>query len=72
MKTEECNTKRICPECGQVYRSVPAVSRKDNKTLICTDCGTLQALESTGISREERLKILEIIHNSTYPKANNT
>ena len=70
MKNEKRSTERICPECGQVYRSVPAVSRKDDKTLICPDCGTLQALESIGVSREERLKILEIIHNYTYPKAN--
>ena len=53
----------VCPLCGKTYRGVPAVSRTDNKTLICPDCGTREALESIGISPEEREKIVDIIHN---------
>ena len=39
------NTKK-CPNCGKVYSGYPALSRKDNKTEICPDCGTAEALES--------------------------
>ena len=39
---------RTCPVCKKIYSGVPAVSRKDNKTPICPDCGTRQALESLG------------------------
>lgn len=38
--------RRICPECGEPYSAVPALSRKDGKTEICPDCGTNQALDS--------------------------
>lgn len=35
-----------CPRCGCSYKAVEdeAVSRKDNKTLVCSDCGTKEAL----------------------------
>lgn len=35
--------KRICPECGKEYSSRPALSRKDNKTMICPKCGMMEA-----------------------------
>lgn len=53
----------VCPTCGKTYQGVSALSRKDNKTLICPDCGTREALESVGISEKEQDSILEIIHN---------
>lgn len=53
---------RVCPLCGNTYADHPALSRSDNETLICPDCGTRQALESIGISQEEQEKILSIIH----------
>lgn len=55
---------RVCPLCGRVYGEFPALSRTDNKTLICPDCGTRQALESIGVSAEEQEKIIEIIHGT--------
>ena len=55
---------RICPLCGKSYAEPPALSRTDNETLICPDCGTRQALESIGISAEEREKILSILHGT--------
>ena len=55
---------RVCPLCGRVYGEFPALSRTDNKTLICPDCGTRQALDSIGISPEEQEKILAILHQS--------
>ena len=39
----------ICPLCGRTYHGVPALSREDNETLICPDCGTRQALQSIGV-----------------------
>lgn len=58
---------RVCPLCGRSYGEVPALSRTDNETLICPDCGTRQALESIGIDAEEREKIISIIHQSYRP-----
>lgn len=64
MKMAEKET-RICPLCGIEYHGVPALSRIDNQTLICPDCGTREALESIGISKEEQDKIVSIIHRNT-------
>ena len=58
---------RVCPLCGKTYGEAPALSRTDNETLICPDCGTRQALESIGIDAEEREKIIAIIHQSYRP-----
>ena len=51
-----------CPFCGQTYSGRPAISRTDNKTPICTDCGTREALQSLGVSIEEQNKIIAAIH----------
>lgn len=53
---------RICPRCRNVYHGAPALSRKDNETLLCPDCGTREALESIGVETAEQEKILETIH----------
>ena len=34
----------VCPNCGEDYDGHPAISRKDNKTKICTRCGIGEAL----------------------------
>lgn len=34
----------ICPRCHKEYDGKPAISRDDNKTEICPDCGTQEAL----------------------------
>jgi len=34
----------VCPRCHKEYTSHPAISRKDNTTMICSDCGTQEAL----------------------------
>lgn len=36
---------RTCPKCGGEYTEHPALSRTDNETEICPDCGTREALE---------------------------
>lgn len=40
---------RICPICGHKYTDVPALSRLDNTTLICPECGQRQALDTLGV-----------------------
>lgn len=36
---------KICPICKNKIIGVPALSRKDNKTEICSQCGMNEALE---------------------------
>lgn len=55
----------ICPKCGKRYEGHPALSRVDNETKICPDCGTREALESLGVEKEEQDAILETIHRTT-------
>lgn len=44
---------RVCPICGKEYTDIPALSRLDNTTLICPDCGTRQALETINVVDRE-------------------
>ena len=37
--------KKKCPRCGSVITFYPAISRKDNKTEICPECGYNEAIE---------------------------
>ena len=62
MKEISITQIKICPRCGQVYHETPALSRIDNQTLICPDCGTREALESIDVGQEEQEVILAIIH----------
>lgn len=63
-KIEERKT-RTCPRCGRSYKGHPALSRKDNKTLICPLCGTIEALEAMGLPEEEIREIAGIVERST-------
>ncbi len=54
---------RVCPRCGQTYSEPPALSRVDNETLICPDCGTREALATLGVDIEEQEAILRTIHS---------
>lgn len=36
--------ERICPVCGRSYTDPPALSRRDDKTDICPECGMREAL----------------------------
>lgn len=38
--------RKFCPLCGRPMVGYPAISRKDNKTKICSSCGILEALEA--------------------------
>jgi len=56
---------RTCPKCGQPYNDHPALSRLDNESLICPDCGTREALATIGVSEEEQEEILRVLHRTT-------
>lgn len=36
---------KVCPICGKEYMEHPAISRKDNKTEVCPDCGMAEAMK---------------------------
>lgn len=45
---KEVDVKK-CPRCSKYYTEPSAISRKDNKTEICSACGVEEALEAYGI-----------------------
>lgn len=47
------NETRICPNCNKEYNDYPAISRKDNITEICSNCGNLEALEELNKSKND-------------------
>lgn len=61
MKENSIVRIQTCPTCGKTFRGVPATSRKDGRR-ICPDCGTREALESIGVSKEEQDEIIMTIH----------
>lgn len=48
----------ICPKCGKEYTGYPAVSREDNLTKICTECGIREALMDADVKEEEQEEII--------------
>lgn len=42
--TENSVKRKKCPICGNPLGKYPAISREDNETKICSNCGTLEAL----------------------------
>jgi len=43
-----------CPMCNKMSDKYPALSRKDNKTEICSECGVGEALTDYFLSRVMR------------------
>lgn len=37
---------KVCPKCGREFDRLLALSREDNKTMICDDCGIEEALDT--------------------------
>ena len=51
---------RVCPLCGKQYTAPPALSRRDNATSICPECGTMEALDSVpqgSLTPQERTRL---------------
>lgn len=38
----------VCPRCGKAYSDYPALSRVDNETEICPECGVAEAMFDYG------------------------
>ena len=65
---------RECPRCLRLYTGYPALSRRDNKTEICSRCGTEEAVLDAGItswyfkgdSAERETRLLEFINATGY------
>lgn len=55
----------FCPKCCRTFTDYPALSRVDNKTLICPDCGVREALENAGIAVETQEEIITLIHKNS-------
>lgn len=47
--------KKICPICKKEIHGYPALSRKDNKTDICSACGVTEALQDFARGNGEEL-----------------
>ena len=62
MKENNMIRLSVCPRCGRSFGEPPALSRLDNETLICPDCGTREALDSIGVKPDEQEQILAAIH----------
>lgn len=63
---------RICPICGKTYGEYPAVSRTDNITEICPDCGVGQSLEAFGADEKMITTVLQTIHASACKLTDNS
>ena len=66
MKENNIDRIAVCPRCGRSFHEHPALSRLDNETLICPDCGTREALDSIGIKPDEQEKIIAAIHRHRH------
>lgn len=51
--TENSDKGTKCPICNKPLGKYPAISREDNKTKICSNCGTLEALAAFKESLKE-------------------
>ena len=47
---------KVCPVCNKEYAGEPSLSRKDNKTDICPDCGQQEAMDAMTNSTKEKVK----------------
>lgn len=54
---------KVCPRCSRTYFGPSALSRVDNETHICPDCGTREALATIGVAPEEQEEILRVMHS---------
>ena len=54
--------RKICPVCGGPLTEHPALSRRDNRTEVCPDCGIRQALSDFGMHEAGQEEILALVH----------
>lgn len=54
--------RKICPVCGGPLTAHPALSRRDNKTKVCPDCGIREALSDFGMDEAKQEEIIALVH----------
>lgn len=61
---------KICPKCNGRFDRLLAISRIDNKTMICDECGTKEALDAAGLTEESSIRgaILGCIGRGSTPQ----
>jgi len=61
---------KICPKCGRSFERLLALSRTDNKTMICDECGTMEALDAAGLTEGSSIRgaILGCIGRGSTPQ----
>ena len=52
--SENSGKLNVCPICKNELGKYTAISRKDNKTEICSNCGTLEALEAFNNANKDK------------------
>ncbi len=46
-----------CPKCGRSFTKLLALSRTDNKTMVCDKCGIMEALNNFAIHKKQKKTI---------------
>ena len=61
---------KICPKCNGRFDRLLAISRIDNKTMICDECGTKEALDVAGLTEGSSIRgaILGCIGRGSPPQ----
>ena len=55
-------TLKHCYRCGMDYTQYPSLSRRDNKTYVCNDCGLDEALVDNSLYNKFMLAV-QILHD---------
>lgn len=61
---------QMCPKCRNKVERLLALSRTDNKTMICDECGTKEALDAAGLTEGSSVRgaILGCIGRGSTPQ----
>lgn len=59
-----------CPRCGKEVNKLLALSRADNRTMICDECGTKEALDAAGLTEGSSIRnsILVCVGRGSTPQ----
>ena len=47
--------RKLCPRCGEKYTGYPSLSRVDNETDICPECGLIEAMSPIHSLKTQKL-----------------
>lgn len=61
---------KICPKCNRRFDRLLALSRTDNETMICDECGTKEALDAAGPTEGSSIRksILACVGRGSTPQ----